>query len=92
MGRPVASLAGFDYSEVLVTYGGTWTPNRFYAFALSPALTVPGTYMDFFQNVYDVIVKGDKQAVKPEEARNVIKIIELAFRSAKTGSEMKFNE
>lgn len=52
--------------------------------------TVPGNYVDFYENVYDVIVNGAEQSVKPEEARNVIRIIELAFESAKTNSEVEF--
>ncbi len=47
--------------------------------------TEPGNYMDFYDNVHDVIVKGAEQAVQPEEARNVIRIIELAFESQNTG-------
>ncbi|MCK9401126.1 MAG: Gfo/Idh/MocA family oxidoreductase [Bacteroidales bacterium] len=43
--------------------------------------TEPGNYMGFYNNVYDVITKGSGQAVLPEEARNVIRIIELAFES-----------
>jgi cytochrome c2 len=46
IGRPVADL-GFDYSEELIAYGGIWTPERVYAFALSPMLTVPGTHMNW---------------------------------------------
>lgn len=36
-----------EYSEALIAHGGTWTPERFYAFALSPMLTVPGTLMNW---------------------------------------------
>jgi predicted dehydrogenase len=43
--------------------------------------TEPGNYMGFYDNVYDVITKVTEQAVLPEEARNVIRIIELAFES-----------
>jgi scyllo-inositol 2-dehydrogenase (NADP+) len=43
--------------------------------------TEPGNYMGFYDNVHDVITKGAEQAVRPEEARNVIRIIELAFES-----------
>jgi len=43
--------------------------------------TEPGNYMGFYDNVHDVITKGAGQAVLPEEARNVIRIIELAFES-----------
>lgn len=41
--------------------------------------TLPGNYMGFYDNVYDAIVHNAELIVKPEEARNVIKIIEMAF-------------
>ena len=47
IGRPVADLTGFEYSEALVAYGGEWTPSRLYQFILSPMLTVPGTEMNW---------------------------------------------
>jgi cytochrome c2 len=47
MGRPVASLPDFDYSEELIDFGGIWTPERFYQFALTSMLTMPGTRMDW---------------------------------------------
>ena len=43
--------------------------------------TVQGCYQAFYENVYDAIVHGYELAVKPEEARNTIRIIELAFIS-----------
>jgi len=43
--------------------------------------TEAGNYMGFYDNVHDVIAKGSEQAVRPEEAGNVIRIIELAFES-----------
>ncbi len=46
IGRPVASLQGFDYTEDMVAHGGTWTPERLFSFVLSPMLSVPGTSMD----------------------------------------------
>ena len=45
--------------------------------------TFPGNYMAFYNNVYDAIVKGTELAVKPQEAINIIKIIEAAFESSK---------
>ena len=48
--------------------------------------TEPGNYMGFYDNVHDVIIKGKEQAVHPEEARNVIRIIELAFESHRSKS------
>jgi len=47
MGRPVADLDGFEYSASLAAYGGAWTAERLYQFALSPMLTVPGTEMNW---------------------------------------------
>jgi cytochrome c2 len=47
IGRPVASISEFEYSEELISYGGIWTPERIYEFALTPMLTVPGTRMDW---------------------------------------------
>jgi scyllo-inositol 2-dehydrogenase (NADP+) len=47
--------------------------------------TEPGNYMGFYDNVHEVLRNGTAQAVLPEEARNVIRIIELAFESAGKG-------
>lgn len=47
MGRPIADLPGFEYSEALLAEGGDWTPELLYAFALRPMLTVPGTRMNW---------------------------------------------
>ena len=44
--------------------------------------TIPGAYQDFYRNVHDVLVQGKDQMVKPEEAANVISLIELAFESS----------
>ncbi len=43
--------------------------------------TEAGNYMGFYDNVYDVLRNNGTMLVKPEEARNVIRIIELAFES-----------
>ncbi|MDR1719843.1 MAG: Gfo/Idh/MocA family oxidoreductase [Dysgonamonadaceae bacterium] len=42
-----------------------------------------GDYMDFFINLRDAINGNCPLAVNPEDSRNVVKIIELAFQSAK---------
>ena len=47
MGRDVASISDFEYSDELISHGGIWTPERLYQFALTPMLTVPGTRMDW---------------------------------------------
>jgi scyllo-inositol 2-dehydrogenase (NADP+) len=41
----------------------------------------PGRYQDYFQNVYDAIAEGKELIVKPDQARQTIRIIELAFQS-----------
>ena len=46
IGRDVASDDEFGYTAALVTYGGTWTPDRFFPFILRPTLTAPGTRMN----------------------------------------------
>lgn len=43
--------------------------------------TEPGNYHGFYNNVHEVLVNNVKQAVTPEEALNVIRIIELARES-----------
>ena len=43
--------------------------------------TIPGNYPGFYQNVYDAIREGKPLAVKPEEARDVIKLIEACYES-----------
>ncbi|HEY9627000.1 MAG TPA: oxidoreductase [Coleofasciculaceae cyanobacterium] len=43
--------------------------------------TVRGCYQAFYENVYQAIAEGAELAVKPEEARNTIRIIELALES-----------
>ncbi|WP_416670961.1 oxidoreductase [Egbenema bharatensis] len=43
--------------------------------------TLPGCYQAFYENVYQAIAQGAELAVKPQEARNTIRIIELALES-----------
>lgn len=43
--------------------------------------TVAGCYQSFYQNIVDVIRGGAELAVKPEEARSTIRIIESALES-----------
>ncbi len=47
--------------------------------------TLQGNYTIFYQNLYDAIRHGTPLAVKPEEAADVIKLIELAIKSNKEG-------
>lgn len=51
--------------------------------------TLAGNYMGFYDNVYDVIRKKKPLAVKPEEALNVIKLIEASIKSNNTRQAVK---
>lgn len=43
--------------------------------------TIPGNYLGFYQNVYEAIREGKPLDVKPEESRDVIKLIEACYES-----------
>jgi cytochrome c len=47
VGRPVASIPGFAYSDVLKGMGGEWTYDKLFAFINSPRAVAPGTKMTF---------------------------------------------
>jgi len=51
--------------------------------------TEAGCYQEFYRNVYGVLAGHAEIAVKPVEARNVIRIIELAFESSKLNKRIK---
>lgn len=46
--------------------------------------TIPGRWTAFYQNVADHLLRGEDLAVKPEEVRKAIAVIEAAFRSAES--------
>lgn len=46
--------------------------------------TIPGNYLNFYSDLHNAIVNKTETAVKPQEAINVINIIEAAYKSAKT--------
>lgn len=43
--------------------------------------TLPGNYSEFYKNVYGAIRNNEQLAVKPEESRDVIKLIEACYES-----------
>lgn len=43
--------------------------------------TLPGSYQDFYQNILQAIRGEEELIVKPQQARNTIRIIELAIES-----------
>ncbi len=47
VGRPVASVEGFAYSDELKKMGGDWTYDRLYQFIKAPQAMEPGTKMTF---------------------------------------------
>ena len=52
----------------------------------------PGSYMDYYRDLVAAI-RGEKALiVKPEESRNVIRVIELARESAEKGVTVPWSE
>ncbi|NOX46256.1 MAG: oxidoreductase [Chlorobi bacterium] len=53
--------------------------------------TEPGNYMGFYDNVFDVLRNDGDMSVKTKEARNVIRLIELAFESSRTDKAIEID-
>jgi len=51
--------------------------------------TLPGAYQAYFQNVHDAIRGTAELAVKPEEARMAIRLIELGLASSREGRTLE---
>jgi cytochrome c len=47
VGRPIAGVDGFGYSDALAGLGGTWTPEELNAWLISPKTYAPGNKMTF---------------------------------------------
>ena len=47
VGRPVASVDGFAYSEAMAGFGGRWSEERLDRFLANPGAAIPGTTMAF---------------------------------------------
>jgi scyllo-inositol 2-dehydrogenase (NADP+) len=47
--------------------------------------TEPGNYLAFYDNLFSAVRLGDTLAVSPEEALNVIRILEMCIESHKSG-------
>lgn len=54
-----------------------------------PIETVPGNYLSFYDNVYGALTEGRSLAVKAEEARNVIRLIEACQESNRKRSAIE---
>ena len=50
-----------------------------------------GNYVGFYENVYKAIIGEAELEVKPEQARNVIRVIELAMQSHKERCRIEFS-
>lgn len=51
--------------------------------------TEAGCYQEFYRNVYDSLVNNEGMAIQPVEARNVVRIIEIAFESSRMKKRVK---
>lgn len=51
--------------------------------------TIPGNYLQYYQNMYEAIRNGKPLDVKPEESREVIRLIEAAYESNRTRRSVK---
>jgi len=49
-----------------------------------------GVYRAYYSNIYNVITDGEELIVKPQEARNTIRIIELAIQSNREKRTVKY--
>ncbi len=59
---------------------------------ISRVATENGDYMGFYNNVYEVLTRNFSILVSPEEARDVIFIIEKAFESNRRKQIIKLNK
>ncbi len=64
VGRPVASVGDFSYSDGMHAHGGDWTPDALFAFLANPKKVVSGTKMSF------------AGLPKPEDRADVIAFLE----------------
>jgi len=53
--------------------------------------TIPGNYLSYYDNIFDVIRNGAELAVKPEESIDLMRIIESAIESSKTGLKINLS-
>ncbi|MCS7252597.1 MAG: Gfo/Idh/MocA family oxidoreductase [Armatimonadota bacterium] len=54
--------------------------------------SIPGRWVAFYENIAAALLDGAELAVKPEQSRQVIRLVELALSSAKQGKPIKVKE
>lgn len=54
--------------------------------------TLPGNYLSYYDNIYAHLRDGAPLLVTPEQARDVIRIIEAAYESAEKGKSVHFSQ
>ncbi|MEX0778690.1 MAG: oxidoreductase [Balneolales bacterium] len=52
--------------------------------------TLPGSYQDYYRNIVEVLRRREELIVKPEQAMNTIRIIELALKSDEEKRTVRF--
>jgi scyllo-inositol 2-dehydrogenase (NADP+) len=50
----------------------------------------PGDYRKFYQNVFNAITEGEELLINPQDARNTVRIVELAIKSSAEKRTVKF--
>jgi predicted dehydrogenase len=51
--------------------------------------TIPGNYLGYYDAIYNAIREGKTLAVKPEEARDVVRLIEACIESSQSKRAVK---
>lgn len=52
--------------------------------------SLPGHYTPFYNNIYEAIAEGKELIVKPQQARNTTRVMELAIESSRLGKTLAF--
>ena len=57
---------------------------------ITPVPTIPGNYRPYYENVRDAILGRAEIAVTPEQALNVMRVMELSAESSRNGCRIKW--
>ena len=81
-----------DWGREDSSFGGKLEPLQGTSPETVRIATENGNYMSFYNNVYEVLTQNFSVLVSPEEARDVIFIIEKAFESNRRKQTIKLNK